>query len=103
MFLNPQHDGGSVTGLPPTPPSASSMSSQHKDHTFMKSLSKMKNPFKKALRPSGSQSGGLNFSSGGAADDDGDSTISNDNISQHGEDGGGRAEMRNKISGSYEK
>ncbi|GFR61340.1 tyrosine-protein kinase transforming protein Fps [Elysia marginata] len=107
------HDAGSTTttGLPPTPPSsssASSSSSVQKDHTFMKSLSKM-NPFKKALRPSGSQSGGLNSSGGGGgggADDDGDSTISNENGSQHGEDGGGaasRPEMRSKTSGSYER
>ncbi|RUS78100.1 hypothetical protein EGW08_014144, partial [Elysia chlorotica] len=87
-------------GLPPTLNSGGSTnSSQTRDHTFMKSLSKM-NPFKKALRPSSSQSGGLNLSSsGGAGDDDGDSTISNENSPL--EESGGRTEMRSK--GSYER
>ncbi|KAK3790566.1 hypothetical protein RRG08_010613 [Elysia crispata] len=96
-------DGQSPTGLPPiSPSSASSTLSQQKDHNFMKSLSKI-NPFKKVVRSSSSHSGGLNLSTSGATDDDGDSTISNDNNSPLGEESGSHPDMRHKTSGSYER
>ncbi|GFN98062.1 tyrosine-protein kinase [Plakobranchus ocellatus] len=94
-------ESSSVSGLPPISPTSGT--SQQRDHHFMKSLSKM-NPFKKALKSSGSQSGGLNSSASGTFDDDNHSSISNENGTQLDEEGGGLVAVRSKTSrSSYEK